>query len=145
MIKHFPITNTDKVIQHYSDKDGVSIRYVCTTDFSISDRPVDIFYRETPHPEFNNRYFGIAVNYEDGSYVIFNADAVEDFSFGMVEDDDGNLQYSQSHHDYKSFDNGNMIDGGREYIRSSYTGVHIYVVRDGKMVERHLTSADNAV
>lgn len=33
MIKHFPITNTDKVIQHYSDKDGVPINYVCTTDF----------------------------------------------------------------------------------------------------------------
>jgi hypothetical protein len=133
MIKHFPITNTDKVIKHYSDKDGVPISYVCTTDFSISDRPVDIFYRETPHPTFNNRYFGIAVNYEDGSYVIFNADGVEEFTFGLVEDNDGDLQYSQYHHDYKSFDNGNMIDGGRDYIRHS-GNAKIYVVRDGKMV-----------
>lgn len=144
MIKHFPVTNINKVIEHYSQKDNVPISYVCTTDFSISDRPVDIFYRESPHPEFNNRYFGIAVNYEDGSYVIFNADAIEDFSFGLVEDDDGDLQYSKSHHDYKSFDNGNMIDGGREYIRSSFNA-KIYVVRDGKMIDQHLTNADSPV
>ena len=135
MIKHFPITNIDKVIQHYSDKDGVPISYVCTTDFTISDRPVDIFYRDSPHPEFCNQYFGIGVNYEDGSYVIFNADGIEDFTFGLVEDDDGNLQYSQYHHDYKSFDNGNMIDGGREYIRSS-GNAKIYVVKNGTMIEK---------
>ena len=144
-IKHFPITNTDKVCYIYSAKDGEPINYVCTTDFKMSDRPVDIFYRETPHPKFGNRYFGIAVNYEDGSYSIFNADEIEKFSFGMVEDDDGDLQYSQSHHDYKSFDNGNMIDGGREYIRSSHNNVCIYVVRDGKMVERGLTYSQSPV
>jgi hypothetical protein len=132
-IKHFPVTNIDKVIQHYSDKDGVPISYVCTTDFRKSDLPVDIFYRDTPHPKFHNKYFGIAPNYEDGSYVIFDADEVENFIFGLVEDDDGNLQYSQSHHDYKSFDNGNMIDGGREYIRSSANS-KIYTICDGKMI-----------
>jgi hypothetical protein len=111
----------------------------------MSDRPVDIFYRNTPHPTFGNRYFGIGINHEDGSYVIFNADEIESFTFGLVEDDDGNLQYSQSHHEYKSFDNGNMIDGGRRYIRSSRNNVSIYVVRDGKMVERHLTTSDSLV
>lgn len=131
MIKHFPITDTDKVCYIYSAKDGVPINYVCTTDFNISDRPVDIFYRDSAHPEFGNKYFGIAVNYDDGSYTIFNADEIEKFSFGMVEDDDGDLQYSQYHHDYKSFNNGNMIDGGRDYIRSS-TNAIIYVVRNGK-------------
>jgi hypothetical protein len=145
MIKHFPITNTDKVIKHYSQKDNAPITYVCTTDFKVSDRPVDIFYRETPHPTFGNRYFAIAVNYEDGSYSIFNADEIEGFTFGLVEDDDGDLQYSQSHHEYKSFENGNMIDGGRRYIRSSRNNVCIYVVRDGKMVERNLTTSDKEV
>jgi hypothetical protein len=145
MIKHFPVTNTDKVIEHYSQKDNVPIGYVCTTDFKMSDRPADIFYRDTPHPEFGNKYFGIAPNYGDGSYVIFNADEIKEFTFGMVEDDDGNLQYSRSHHDYKSFHNGNMIDGGRVYIRSSFNRVDIYIVRDGKMVERHLTTSDSLV
>jgi len=135
MIKHFPLTKTDKVIEYYSAKDGVPIAYVCTTDFRRSDAPVDIFYRETPHPEFGNKYFGFGYNYDSGDYVIFNADKVEDFTFGMVEDDGGDLQYSQYHHDYKSFNNGNMIDGGREYIRSS-GNTKIYVVKNGTMVEK---------
>lgn len=134
MIKHFPITNTEKVIEHYSQKDGSPITYVCTTDYNVSDRPVDIFYRKTPHPKFGNKYFGIAPNYEDGSYVIFNADEIEKFSFGLVEDDNGNLQYSRSNHDYKHFDNGNMIDGGRQYVKHS-GNVAIYFVRNGEMTK----------
>ena len=131
LIKHCPITDTDKVCKLYSEKDGVPIKYVCTTDFKISDIPVDIFYRETPHPKFGNKYFGIRVNYE-GDYVIFNADEVENFTFGIVEDDNGNLQYSQYRHDYKSFNNGNMIDGGREYVR--YSGkVTYYKVKNGEI------------
>lgn len=134
MIKHFPITNINKVIEHYSQKDNVPISYVCTTDYNTSDRPVDIFYRNTPHPKFGNRYFAIAVNYNDESYSIFGADAVETFTFGMVEDDEANLQYSQYRHDYKSFDNGNMIDGGRSYTR--YSGkIKYYRVKDGQMVK----------
>jgi hypothetical protein len=133
MIKHFPITDTDVIVDHYSKKDGVPIKYICTTDFNISNNPVDIFYRETPHPEFGNKYFGISLEYETGKIVIFNADKVEDFAFGMVLDDEGNLQYSRSHHDYKSFDNGNMIDGGRKYIRHGGS-VIIHRVRDGLMV-----------
>lgn len=133
MIKHYPITKTEQVEKVYSERDGVSVKYVCTTDFKRSDRPVDIFYRDSAHPEFGNRYFGIAVNYEDGSYIIFNADEIEKFSFGMVENDDSQLEYSQSRHDYKSFNNGNMIDGGRDYIHSSHTGIKIFMVHDGEM------------
>jgi len=132
-IRHFPITDTDKVCELYSEKDGVPVKYVCTTDFNRSDAPVDIFYRETPHPEFGNKYFGIGINREDGSCVIFNADKVESFTFGMVEDDNGNLQYSEYHHDFKSFNNGNMIDGGRSYIRSSGK-VDVYKVKEGEML-----------
>jgi hypothetical protein len=143
MIKHFPVTNTSVVEAHYSKKDNVPVTYVCTTDLKRSDTPIDIFYRETPHPKFGNRYFGIVPNFEDGSYTIFNADRVEDLTFGLVEDDDGNLQYSRSHHDYKSFDNGNMIDGGREYIRSSFNKVDIYVIRSGKMVKNKIRKDDN--
>jgi hypothetical protein len=135
MIKHYPVTNTQVIIDHYSEKDKATISYVCTTDFFKSDRPVDIFYRSTPHPDFGNKYFGIAPSYESDDYVIFNADKVEDFTFGMVEDDDGNLQYSEYHHRCKFFENGNMIDGGREYVRSSLNA-KIYVVRNGEMVSK---------
>lgn len=133
MIKHFPVTNTQYVIKHYSEKDNVPINYVCTTDFNVSDRPVDIFYRSTPHPKFGNKYFGIAPSYESNGFVIFSADKVESFTFGMVEDDDGNLQYSEYHHRCKFFGNGNMIDGGREYVRSSLNA-KTYVVLNGEMV-----------
>lgn len=117
-MKHNPVFPTDKVVEHFSDKDGVPVKYICTTDINNSDLPADIFYRETPHPEFGNRYFGLFYD-RSGRVMITNADSVENFEFGMVENDDGELEYSRSHHDYKQFENGNMIDGGRQYIRSS--------------------------
>jgi len=49
-VKHAPRFNTEKIAQMYSEKDGVSVTYVCTTDLNVSDSPFDIFYRETPHP-----------------------------------------------------------------------------------------------
>jgi hypothetical protein len=135
MIKHFPITNINRIIEHYSKKDGVPVTYVCTTDIKTSDMPIDIFYRDTPHPKFGNRYFGVYWHKNLG-YMICNADDVEHLTFGLVEDDDEGLQYSQHHHDYKSFDNGSMIDGGREYIRSSGK-MYLYKVKDGKMVGKN--------
>ena len=131
MIKHFPITDTAKVCELYSEKDGVPIKYVCTTELHHDNIPVDIFYRSTPHPEFGNKYFGLYIS-KDG-LIISNADKVEDFTFGIVEDDDGNMQYSQYRHDFKSFNNGNMIDGGRSYIRHSGTA-EFYKVKDGEMI-----------
>lgn len=129
-IKHYPITNTSKVEQLYSEKDGVPVKHVCTTEFN-DGIIADIFYRPTPHPEFKNRYF--AILFRDDAPYIANADEVENLTFGLVENDDGDLEYSRSRHDYKSFKNGNMIDGGRDYIRSSGK-VKIYVVRNGKMI-----------
>ena len=136
-IKHFPILDINKVVEHYSQRDGVPIKYVCTTDLHSDDSPADIFYRETPHPDFGNRYFALRVR--NNKAYISNADAIELLTFGMIEDDDGNLQYSQFHHDYKRFGNRNMIDGGRNYTRSSGEVIY-YVVRDGE-----LTTQDNVV
>jgi hypothetical protein len=59
----------------------------------------------------------------------------------MVENDEGALEYSRSRHDYKEFKNGNMIDGGRDYIRSSGK-VKVFVVRDGVM-KYYGTSSDH--
>jgi len=127
-IKHYPITDISKVEKLYSEKDGVMVKHVCTTEFS--EAIADVFYRETPHPEFGNRYFAILFRY-DKPYIA-NADRIEDFTFGMVENDDGDLEYSRSRHDYKEFKNGNVIDGGRDYIRSNGK-VLVFVVRDGIM------------
>lgn len=133
-IKHEPLFDTAKVVEHYSKKDGVEIKYVCTSDLNASDVPCDIFYRETPHPEFGNHYFGLYYDNVRDHMMITNADVIEKKEFGMVEGDDGQLHYSQSHHDYKAFSNGHMIDGGRQYIRSS-GGARVFVVSDGKLME----------
>ena len=135
-INHDPLFDRDKVIEHYEKKDGVTVTYVCTTDLRASDVPVDVFYRETPHPEFGNRYFGLYHDHARGHTMITNADIVEELEFGMVYD--GSVwHYSQSHHDYKSFPNGAMIDGGRVYIRSSQDAVSMYI-KNGKFYKKQI-------
>ena len=133
-INHDSIFDTDHIEKVYSEKDGVPVSYVCTTDLDVSDQPLDIFYRSTPHPKFHNRYFGIRrerifagriVN----EIIITNADVVESYEFGMIEDKDGGWWYSQSHHDYQGID-GKVIDGGRVYVRGN--GFEIYTIVDGK-------------
>ena len=138
MIKHEPLFDTNKVCELYSKKDGVPVTYVCTSALGHETQAMDIFYRKTPHPEFGNRYFGLYHNYFSGGIVIANADKIEQAEFGLVEDDAGNLQYSAHRHDYKMFENGNMIDGGRAYIRCAANEVKHYVVRNGEMVEGEL-------
>jgi hypothetical protein len=129
-IKHNTITKPDIVEKLFSEKDGVEIRYVCTTEFN--NAIVDIFYRETPHPKFGNKYFAIFFRGADG--YISDADKVESLTFGMVENDNGQLEYSTSRHDYKAFKNGNMIDGGRAYIRHN-GNAKTFIVRNGEMIQ----------
>jgi len=135
MIKHEPLFNTQKVCEHYSEKDGVPVTYVCTSALGNEAQAMDIFFRETPHPEFGNRYFGLYRNAISGNLMITNADRIESVEFGLIEDDTGDRQYSAHRHDYKQFNNGNMIDGGRAYTRSSGCKVYVYRVKDGEMVE----------
>lgn len=132
-INHANIFNRQTIIEHYQEKDGVPITYVCTSDLKASDRPMDIFYRSTPHPQFGNRYFGMFYNPINGHIMITGADYVEELDFDMIEDKDGKLWYSQSHHDCIFID-GNMIDGGRAYTRSSGNVRH-FRVKDGQFVE----------
>lgn len=134
MIKHNPIFDTETVIKHYSEKDGVPISYVCTTALNDGTTAGDVFYRETPHPEFGNRYFILYRNVINDTLMIGNADKIEDLEFGLVKDDGGNLQYSSHRWDYKQFNNGNMIDGGRAYTKTSGCEIYTYVIRDGKMI-----------
>lgn len=135
-IKHNPVFNIEKVIDHYTKRDGVPVVYVCTTDLLTSDSPKDVFYRAdgSCHPEFGNRYFGLSIDPMTSNVWICDADRVEEFEFGVVENDTGELEYSRSHHDYKQFKNGNMIDGGRQYIRTSGCRA-VYRVKDGVMYE----------
>lgn len=133
MFNHAPLFDTAKIIEHYEEKDGVPIKYVCTSDLTSSDVPMDIFYRSTPHPEFGNHYFGLFTHPVTKHLMITNADKVEKLEFGMITDKDGKFWYSQSHHDCIFID-GNMIDGGRAYIRASGI-VRMFKVKDGELKE----------
>ena len=145
MIIHEPLVDTEKVCKLYGEKDGVTVTYVCTTDLDRSDMPVNVFYRQTPHPDYGNRYFGLLYNH-DGRLYIINADSVESLEFGMIEDTEGNLHYSKCHHDMKyipgyedlfEVQNSRFIDGGREYVRvggNPPPKVHYYKVKDGEFV-----------
>jgi hypothetical protein len=98
-IKHYSITNYPKVEEIYSEKDGVPVKYVCTTEFTNDVSFIggaliaDVFYRSTPHPTFGNKYF--AVFFRGDKPYIANADTVEDLTFGMIENDEGGLEYSR--------------------------------------------------
>ena len=135
-IQHNPIFDTAKVEKLYTEKDGVEVKYVCTTAIQQhAEFAADVFYRATPHPEFGNRYFALYQNpfSDNASIMITNADQVENFEFGMIEDADGKYYYSQHRHDYKVIGD-KMIDGGRSYIRSGGR-VDVFKIQDGKFVE----------
>lgn len=132
-IHHSPNFDTEKVTAHYTEKDGVEVKYVCTTDLTASDCPVDVFYRETPHPEFGNRYFGLYFDNLRNHLMITDADVVETYDFGMIEDKDGIWWYSQCHHDCLMID-GKMIDGGRVYVRGN--GFEMFKIVNGEFVKQ---------
>lgn len=142
-IVHEPFFKTEEVLKHYEEKDGVSIKYVCTTALKNDTIPVDVFYRDTPHPEFGNRYFGLYVTPFDGRVMICDADYIEELEFGLAKDKDGALHYSQHRHDYHPFQTqiGDevidcAIDGGRAYVRMLGSATYdTYIVKDGEFKE----------
>ena len=77
-IKHFPIFDTEEVLEHYKTEGA---KYVCTTELKAYGIPVDVFYRPTPHPVYGNRYFGLYRDDFSNFVYICNADAVEELRF----------------------------------------------------------------
>lgn len=131
-VNHCTEFDTDKVADFFAMKDDVRFNYVCTTTLNDQPYPADVFYRGTPHPKFGNRYLGVFL--ADQKSFVCNADCVESYVFAMVPDEKNVLNYSAHRHDFKMFPNGNMIDGGRDYIRFSGPITHV-VVKDGELFE----------
>lgn len=135
-INHNPKFDTEKVCQLYSEKDGVPVKYVCTSAITAyASHACDVFYRETPHPEFGNRYFGLFIR-NDHMYIT-NADGIEELTFDMVESND-EFHYSQHRHDFRPVPGKNVsIDGGRAYNRlvgDVSVSVKSFKVKDGEFV-----------
>jgi len=136
-IQHEPLFDTAKVEAHYTKKDGVEVKYMCTSAADAGTSAMDIFYRATPHPEFGNNYFGLFHDHMRGHMMITNADKIKSLEFGMIEVE-GKYYYSQHRHDYKVVED-KMIDGGRAYIRSGAHDVDVFKIQDGEFV-RHESS-----
>ena len=143
MINHEPIFDTKRVCELYSEKDGVPVKYVCTSaPNEHASYAADIFYRETPHPEFGNRYFGLFYSPASTQLMITNADPIEDLTFtaiysNMLEQ----WVYSKHRHDYREVPGENVaIDGGRSYNRMlgdfKSAMVKTFVVKDGEFMEK---------
>ncbi len=138
-IKHHPLFDTARAEKLYSEKDNVTVKYICTSSIGSEAQAMDIFYRETPHPKFGNRYFGLYRNQHfasDGTVMITNADKIEDAEFGMIKGAEG-WEYSQHRHDYRSVGDC-AVDGGRSYFRRvgdlSVSTKYMKIV-DGEFVE----------
>ena len=115
-INHIPLFDTAKIEAHYTEKDGVEVKYVCTSATNEhAANAADIFYRAEPHPEFGNRYFGLYHDHMRGHMMITNADTIESFDFGMIEGPEG-WEYSQHRHDYRTVGDC-AVDGGRSYFK----------------------------
>ena len=137
-IVHNPIFDTKTVADFYSEKDGVPVKYVCTSaPNEYATYAADIFYRETPHPKFGNHYFGL-YNNDMGQIMIMNADPIEGLKFGMIEGLAG-WEYSQHRHDYRNVEgSGCAIDGGRAYFKRAgdlSAPFKCMTVKDGEFVE----------
>ena len=138
MIHHRPLFDTGKIEGYYSEKDGVDIKYVCTSDLGGETFARDIFYRETPHPEFGNHYFGVFIHPQTEHFMIGDADAIELVEFTMIKGSNG-FEYSRHRHDF--FDvpgSGLSIDGGRAYFRcvgDAKAETKTFKVKDGEFVE----------
>lgn len=134
-IIHDPQFKTNDVCELYSKKDGVPITYVCTSEVKGNNMPCDIFFRDTPHPDFGNRYFAL-VNRNAGVYIM-NADTIEDVDFACIKDENGNFHYSQYRHDCRAVNGNQFVDGGRAYVRcggNPLPRTTIFRVLDGEMV-----------
>ena len=112
-IKHFPIFDTEAVIEHYKSEGA---KYVCTTELKPYGNVYDVFYRPTPHPVYGNRYFGLYRDDFSNFVYICNADAVENLDFCVIDNGEDEWTYSQYTHDLVSWGEG-YIDGGRAYTR----------------------------
>lgn len=137
MIQHSPVFYPDQITAYHQESDGATVVYVCTTELKEpgDNIPVDIFYRDTPHPEFGNRYFGLYFHPWTGVPMIVNADEVEGVLINAVEDPDGKRYYSRFRHDCVKTPGGLTIDGGRAYTRRNTSEMITYAIKDGKMME----------
>ena len=97
-----------------------------------SERPVEVFYQPNPDTEKGHtNYFGIFIR-EGSPYICEASSAFSEPIYGLLTDD-GEVIVSRYRHDCVMKDEY-MIDGGRDYIKSS-GGQLVEVVPNGNKFE----------
>ena len=92
-----------------------------------SDQPVDVFYQPNPDvSKGHSHYFGMFRTFE-GQAMITNAESAFSEPITGLLTDDGEVIVSRYRHDYVT-KGPYMIDGGRNYLRTSGSN------SDGKLV-----------
>jgi len=82
-----------------------------------NESPVDVFYQPNPDTaKGHTHYFGMF--YRDDMLYITEASTAFSDPIAGIPTDDGEVIVSRYRHDYVTKD-GRMIDGGRDYVRSS--------------------------
>lgn len=114
-----------------------NVKFVCETP--IKDRgvwrdfPSLIFYGEK-HPQGSN-YMALSLvprGLEEWDLVITDGiSATEEDFTGILDGDE--VIYSRYRHDYRVGKTGVMIDGGRDYLRSSNGNIVIMRIIEGKL------------
>ena len=134
---------------YWFKKDG----YWCTKrpNGGWNESPVDVFYQPNPDTSLGHtNYFGMFIKTDPytgkstGSVYITEASSVFSDPIAGIPTDDGEVIVSRYRHDYVEKD-GRMIDGGRDYTRSSaHQSVIItvdgdqFVVSEGEDIEERI-------
>jgi hypothetical protein len=94
--------------------------YWCTKRLngeSWNDNPVDVFYQPNPNRELgHSNYFGLF--FQNDNLWITDAQSAFSDPITGIETDDGEVIVSRYRHNYVEKDKY-MIDGGRDYLRTS--------------------------
>lgn len=130
------IISISKVEKKYNCK------FVCETQIldpnrNWRDQSSLIFYNSEPHPQGSN-YMALSIFYDyEGMSDLVVSDgisATEQHINGIIDGEE--IIYSRYRHDYRVGKTGVMIDGGRDYTRSSVSGPGNFVVL--KIIEGNL-------
>ena len=109
--------------------------YWCTKRLdgkSWNERPVDVFYQPNPDTsKGHTNYFGMFVQ-EDTVWITNAITAFEEPITGVICED-GEVIVSRYRHDYVT-KGDRMVDGGRDYVRSSLHPMAKIEVVDGQFV-----------
>jgi hypothetical protein len=107
----------------------------CTkrSDGSWNESPVDVFYQPNPNLEAgHSHYFGLFVDHVNRVMITDASSAFSEPMTGVICED-GEVLVSRYRHDYRT-KGDRMVDGGRDYVRSSLHPTATVTVVDGKFV-----------